>query len=348
MIISKTPFRVSFFGGGTDYPVWFREHGGAVLSTSINRYCYISCRYLPPFFDYKHRIVWSNIETVGDTSEIKHPVVRGVLNMMDISEGIEIHHNGDLPSRAGLGSSSSFTVGILNALHALKGKMLPKEELAKLAIYVEQDVLKESVGVQDQIAATYGGFNKVEIYKDNNFSVQPISISQEKLTDLQDHMVLFYTGVSRIASEIAAEQIKSIPDKTAELTAMREMVDEAVKILANGSDIKDFGRLLHESWQLKKSLTQNLAPSFVDEIYNRAQKAGALGGKLLGAGGGGFILFFVEPEKRGAVLDALEELLMVPIQFETGGSQIIFYQPEQYSQTALHEPRFKRYYDNND
>ena len=345
MIINRTPFRVSFFGGGTDYDAWFREHGGAVLSTTINRYSYISCRYLPPFFDYRNRIVWSKIETVSKHDEIIHPVVREVLKMMELQD-VEIHHDGDLPSRSGLGSSSSFTVGILHALNAMLGKMMTKEQLARTAINVEQELLKENVGVQDQIAAAYGGLNKIEIHPDGSFNVNPITLRAERLLALEDSLLLFYTGTSRLASEIAVETIRSIPNKTAELHRMRQMVDEGVEILNNGSDLGDFGRLLDEAWQIKRELNSKVAPKFADEIYAKARAAGALGGKLLGAGGGGFMLFFVEPERRQEVLTALEHLLVVPIKFDYSGSQIIFYDPDRYSQTALMGKPFVHHLDN--
>lgn len=345
MIISRTPFRVSFFGGGTDYAPWFREHGGAVLSTTINRYCYLNCRHLPPFFDYRNRIVWSQIETVNNHEEIVHPVVREVLKMFQL-QGVEIHHDGDLPSRAGLGSSSSFTVGILNALNGLMGKISTKEHLARTAIYVEQELLGENVGIQDQIAAAYGGFNKIEIAPDGGFQIVPMTLAPPRMTALQSSLLMFYTGTSRIASHIAGEKIKAIPNKTAELHRMRRMVDEAIGILNGETDINDFGRLLDEAWQIKRQLTARIAPAFVDEIYAAATKAGALGGKLLGAGGGGFMLFFVPPERKADVLAALHHLLMVPIQFESSGSQIIFYDPDHYSRSSLIGKPFSRHLDN--
>lgn len=345
MIISRTPFRISFFGGGTDYPPWYREHGGAVLSTTINRYCYLNCRHLPPFFDYRNRIVWSQIETVNEYDEIIHPVVREVLKMFNL-QGIEIHHDGDLPSRAGLGSSSSFTVGILNALNGLIGSISTKEHLARTAIYVEQELLGENVGVQDQIAAAYGGFNKIEIAVDGDFRVIPMTLPPQRIAALQSSLLMFYTGTSRIASEIAGEKIRAIPNKTAELHRMRRMVEEAIAILNSDADINDFGRLLDEAWSIKRQLSTRVAPAFVDEIYSTAIKAGALGGKLLGAGGGGFMLFFVPPQHRGAILEALDHLLMVPIQFESSGSQIIFYEPAQYSRSSMTGKQFFRHVDN--
>ena len=339
MIISRTPFRVSFFGGGTDYHPWYQEHGGAVLSTTINRYCYINCRFLPPFFDYRNRVVWSKIETVNTHDDIAHPVVREVLRMMDL-EGVEIHHDGDLPSRSGLGSSSSFTVGILHALNALKGKMSSKEQLAKTAIHVERGLLKENVGIQDQIAAAYGGLNRIDIRQDGGFSVNPLIMDGERLRILQDSLMLVYTGTSRFSSNIAKSQIQAIPNKLAQLHRMYRMVEEGAMVLQGSGEIDDFGRLLHESWQLKRQLTSSISPGFVDQIYDQAISAGALGGKLLGAGGGGFMLFFVNPNYRDKVLKALDQLLVVPIEFDSTGSQIILYAPDHFSQHSLSGAKF--------
>ncbi len=329
MIISRTPFRISFFGGGTDYPVWYREHGGAVLSTTINKYSYITCRYLPPFFEHKYRIVYSKTENVNKISEIQHPAVRATLDYLGIDRGVEIHHDGDLPARSGLGSSSSFTVGLAHALYAQIGKMVTKRQLALDGIHIEQDILKENVGSQDQSSAAFGGLNKIEFGGESQIQVQPITINQKKCHQFQDHLMLFFSGFSRFASDIAAEQIKKTPDKKPELTRMGEMVEEAIDIL-NGSDtdISDFGRLLHEGWTLKRSLTDKISTPQIDKMYNNALDAGALGGKLLGAGGGGFILFFVEPEKQPVVKEKLHGLLHVPFKFDTTGSQIIYYAPE--------------------
>ena len=328
MIISRTPFRISFFGGGTDYPVWYKEHRGAVLATSIDKYCYINLRHLPPFFDYNYRFVYSKSEHVQDISEIQHPSIRETLRFMDSDKGLEIHHDADLPARSGLGSSSSFTVGLLNAMYAMKGKMVTKRQLALDAIHIEQDLINENVGSQDQTSAAFGGFNKIEFGGEQEIQVQPITIGAKKSQDLQDHLMLFFTSFSRIASEIAGEQIKKTPNKTAELNRMREMVDEAIGILnSSDSDITDFGRLLHASWMIKRSLTDKISTSQIDQIYETAMQAGALGGKLLGAGGGGFILFFVEPEFQPMVKEKLKDLLHVPFKFDTLGSQIIYYAP---------------------
>lgn len=327
MIITRTPLRVSFFGGGTDYPAWFRENGGAVLATTIDKYLYLHCRYLPPFFDFKSRIVWSKIEQVQQPSEIAHPAIRGVLEWMKIGEGVEIHHHGDLPARTGLGSSSSFSVGLLHALHALRGELVSKRKLAEEAIFVEQQVLQENVGVQDQIQSAFGGLNRIDIRTDGSFEVTPLVVRAERLAGLQKHLLLLYTGLSRTASEIAAEQVATVGAKTAELKAMREMVDQGEKILVGTGDLREFGRLLDESWKLKRSLSSKIAPGFVNEIYDVARQAGADGGKLLGAGGGGFMLIFVTPDKRASVLKSLQKLLPVPFQFERGGTQIVLYEP---------------------
>ena len=329
MIISRTPFRISFFGGGTDYPVWYNENEGAVISASINKYCYITCRYLPPFFGYKYRIVYSQREAVDDISKIKHPSVRECLAFLELEKGVEIHHDGDLPAKTGLGSSSAFTVGLLNALYALKGKMVSKKHLTLDAIHVEQERVKEHVGSQDQTIVAFGGFNKIKFSKNHNIEVQPITIDPERLQHFQQHLMLFFTGFSRTASEIAKEQIKETPNKKKELKAMHEMVDIAINILNNNKNcFNDFGKLLDENWKLKRSLTSKISTPVVDEIYETALKVGATGGKLLGAGGGGFILFFVKPELQPKVKEALKKLLYVPFKFDNLGSQIIYYGPD--------------------
>jgi len=325
MIISKTPFRVSFFGGGTDYPVWYRENTGAVLVTTIDKYCYITCRYLPPFFEHKHRIVYSKIENVKYTNEIQHPAVKSILEFCEIDKGIEIHHDGDLPARAGLGSSSSFTVGLLHSLYALKGYIISEDQLAKKAIYIERGILKENVGSQDQVAVSYGGFNKIIFNKDDEFRVDPVTIKKERIQQLQDHLMLIYTGFSRYASDIAKEQIKNTPNKKKELSIMQQMVDKAIGILNNDGDIIEFGKLLHEAWQVKKDLSDKISNSVVDEIYDRTLKAGAIGGKLLGAGGGGFMLLFASPERHQKIREVLKGILEVNFSFENEGSRIIYY-----------------------
>jgi len=327
MIISRTPFRISFFGGGTDYPVWYEENGGAVLSTTIDKYCYITLRYLPPFFEHKHRIVYSLIENVKTVNEIRHPVVRSLLKIFKIERGVEIHHDGDLPARAGLGSSSAFTVGMLNSLYALKGKIISKTELAKKAIYMEREVLRESVGSQDQVAVACGGFNKITFFNDHSFCIEPITISKERILELQGHLLLVFTGLSRFASKIAKEQIKNTSQKRKELLTIRQMVDHSIDILNSKKDIEEFGKFLHESWKLKRGLSAKISNPTIDDLYQKALKSGAIGGKLLGAGGGGFMLLFVPPGRRRKVIESLKGLLEVGFSFENTGSQIIYYNP---------------------
>jgi D-glycero-alpha-D-manno-heptose-7-phosphate kinase len=333
MIISRAPFRVSFFGGGTDYPVWFREHPGAVLVTSINKYSYISARWLPPFFEHQSRIVWSKVELVGAHEQIQHPSVRECLAMLGIAQGIEVHHTGDLPARTGLGSSSSFTVGLLHALHGLKGAMPSKAQLAREAITVEQERLGEAVGCQDQIAAAFGGLNRIDFTPDGGFRVSPVIVAEERLSALQDHLMLFFTGMSRTASEVAVEQIKATASRARELTAMHAMVDQAMAVLQGSDDLSAFGRLLDASWRLKRSLTARISTPQIDALYDTARRAGAIGGKLLGAGGGGFLLVFARPEEQPRVREALRELLHVPFRMERLGSQVLFYEPD-----ATHAP----------
>ena len=330
MIISRTPFRVSFFGGSTDYPAWYKNHPGAVLATSINKYCYISCRYLPPFFEHKYRVVYSKIETVKDKMQIQHPVVRAAIGLMKIDKGLEIHHDGDLPARTGLGSSSSFTVGMLHALYALNGIMPTKKQLALEAINLERNILKENVGSQDQITASIGGFNRIDFDSGskNEFIETPIMIGNNRKQDLQNHLMLFFTGISRYASDVAKKQIENIPNKTQQLKIMYQMVEEAISILNAGESLSKFGDLLHESWMLKRELSEGITNRYVDEIYEVARKEGALGGKLLGAGGGGFILIFAPPEKHSAIENKLKDLLRVPFEFENQGSQIVMFQPD--------------------
>ena len=333
VIISRTPFRISFFGGGTDYPIWYRENGGATLATTIAQYCYLTCRWLPPFFDHNSRIVWSKIELVKDPSEIEHPAVRECLRYLGIEKGIEIHHDGDLPARTGLGSSSAFTVGLLHALYGLLKKMPSKRQLALDTIRIEQEFLKENVGCQDQVAAAFGGFNRIDFERGGGIQVSPTVLNGRRLQDLQDHLILAYTGVSRTASEIAAEQIRATVHKKPELRAIHGMVQEAVRILQSQEELDGFGRLLHEGWKLKRSLTDKISTPLIDEIYEAAYRAGALGGKILGAGGGGFLLLFVRPEQQPQVQQVLKDLLRVPVQFENSGSRIIFYEPDQLDET---------------
>ena len=326
MIITKTPFRISFFGGGTDYPDWFRENGGAVLATSIDKYCYITCRYLPPFFEYKHRIVYSNIENVLNVSEIQHPAVRAVLEWKNFDQGLAIHHEGDLPARSGLGSSSSFTVGLVHALCGLRGKIMSKETLARDAIHVEQNLIGEHVGSQDQISAAYGGFNKIEFQRDGSFDVNPVILRQARRQELHGHFMLFFTGFSRIASEVAKSKIDNFKIKEKELQLMRQMVDEGINILQSTTEKIDlFGKLLNEAWRHKRALSERVSNSEIDQIYEAALEAGALGGKLLGAGGGGFMLIFACPSKHQKIREKLKDFVYVPFDFDTSGSQVIYY-----------------------
>ena len=332
MIITRTPFRISFFGGGTDYPGWYREHGGSVLSTTINKYCYINCRYLPPFFDMKYLIRYSVREETKRIDEIKHPSIRACLNYLNMEKGIEMVHTSDIPARSGIGSSSSFTVGLLNSLYSLKGKMISKRQLARDAIHIEQNLICENVGSQDQVAVAFGGLNKIEFGAEKDFYVYPATIDNGKLNVFQNHLMLFFTGLFRNASEIAAEQVKKMADKKAELKTMHEMVDQAIEILnGNIKEISDFGRLLHESWLLKRRLTRLITTSRIDQIYDAARQAGAIGGKILGAGGGGFMLLFVPPEKQQEVKDKLKDLLYVPFRFDNLGSQVVLYSTQDFS-----------------
>lgn len=332
MIITRTPFRISFFGGGTDYPEWYRENGGAVLSTTINKYCYINCRYLPPFFDMKYLIRYSAREETKTIDEIKHPSVKACLNYLNLEKGIELVHTSDIPARSGIGSSSSFTVGLLSSLYALKGQMKTKRQLARDAIHVEQNLIKENVGSQDQVAVSFGGLNKIEFGGETDFYVSPVTIDNGKIDTFQNHLMLFFTGFSRNASEIALEQLKKLPDKKYELTTMRQMVDQAITILnGNSNYINDFGKLLHEAWLLKRSLTHLITTETIDDIYEAARRSGALGGKLLGAGGGGFMLLFVPPANQQQVRDVLKKILYVPFRFENLGSQVVLYSTQDFS-----------------
>lgn len=329
MIITRTPYRISFFGGGTDHPVWYEKNGGAVLSASIDKYCYVSCRYLPPFFKYKHRIVYSEQEKVNHINEIDHPSVRECMRYVKQKDGLEIHHDGDLPSMSGLGSSSSFTVGLLHALNGLNGKVITKRRLALDAIHVEQNLIKENVGSQDQTIAAFGGFNKIEFGGTPKISVTPITISTERLTEFQDHLLLFFTDFSRKASDIEAEKLKKFKDKGSELQAMAAMVGDGIDILKNPKNLRDFGKLLNESWKLKRSLSPVVSSNKIDDIYEAGIRAGAIGGKLLGAGGGGFMLFFAPPEKHKKIKEKLKKFLHVPFRIEYLGSHVIYYSPSQ-------------------
>jgi|SRR5579859_340493 len=336
MIITRTPLRISFFGGGTDYPIWFREFGGSVLSTTIDKCCYITCRRLPPFFEYHSRVSYSKVENVNQNGAFEHPSVRGCLQYMGIDEGVEIHHVADLPARTGLGTSSAFTVGLLQGLHALKDQMRDKHALAWDAIQVEQEVLKEAVGAQDQVSAAYGGFNRINFNTDGSFDVSQVIISRERLAVLEQHLALYFTGFARTASEVAKEQVRMTPHRKQELEKMLQMVNEAEGIVTNPNrSLDEFGSLLDETWQLKRTLTKNITNNSLDEIYEAGRSAGALGGKLLGAGGGGFMLFFVPPERREALRMRLKNLLCVPFKFSNRGSHVVVYEPEEVYDKTL-------------
>ncbi len=329
MIITKTPYRMSFFGGGTDYQPFFREYGGSVISTTFDKYCFVTVRHLPRFFDFKNQITYGKIERTNSVEEIEHPSVRNGMKMLDIHE-INIVYNSDLPARSGLGSSSSFAVGMLNAFHALKGKYVGKHKLAEEAIYLERVLCNESGGWQDQIAAAYGGFNRINFHGDD-FTVDPVIMSKERKKILNAHLMLFFTGFTRISADIAAEQVKATKDRTAELKEILSLVDDGEKILTSKCDINEFGKLLDYTWRLKRGITSRISNDTIDEIYIKALEAGAIGGKLLGAGGGGFILIFVEPEKQENVKKALSNLLYVPFEFESEGTRILYYSPEDYT-----------------
>ena len=341
MIICRTPFRISFFGGGTDYPDWYRLHGGAVLATSIDKYCYLTCRYLPPFFEHRIRLVYRQIETCSSVDEISHPAVRAALRFLRIDRGIELHHDGDLPARSGMGSSSAFTVGLLHALHALRGEMPTRTQLAQEGLYLEQEVLQETVGSQDQVMAAHGGFRHVKFHPDGDIEITPVILPAGRLAELKSHLMLFYTGIARTAADVARSYVVGIESRRRQLRILKELVDESLDILSSGTNILAFGDLLHEAWQAKRSLSAQVSNDEVDELYERARGAGAIGGKLTGAGGGGFLLLFVPPQRQGDVLEALDGRIHVPFEFETSGSQIIFYEPGVDYQEAERARRFQ-------
>lgn len=325
MTISKTPLRMSFFGGGSDYPAWYLKEGGAVLSTTIDKYCFISCRALPPFFNTKHRIVWSHIELVNSVSEILHPAIREGLRALqfDDSLGLEIHHQGDLPARAGMGSSSAFAVGLIKALLALRKIEIDRYDLALRAIDLEQNWLKENVGSQDQVASAYGGLNVIRFNPGGGIQVEPLALDGAIKERLASHLMLFFTGTSRLASQIALTVIQSLQEKQATIRRMHAMVDEGAAALREGR-LDDFGEMLHEGWMLKRGISASISNAHIDELYTTARAAGAIGGKLLGAGSSGFMLFFVPPERRPDVQQALKHYLHVPFHLEESGSQIIY------------------------
>lgn len=326
MIISRTPFRISFFGGGTDYPAWYEDNGGLVMSATINKYAYLTIRELPPFFEYKHRIQYYKKEEVNSLDEIDHPVVREVSKLVGIEHGLEVNHSADLPARSGLGSSSTFTVGLFHALYALQHRMVTKRELALAAINMEQNIIGESVGSQDQTAAAFGGFNLIEFNKQRTIEVQGVTISEERLQLLQSHLLLCFTGFSRTAEIIAKAQIDATNEKENELRIMSQILEQAKSVIVDDTQCLDgFGKLLDEQWRLKKSLTEIISTPDIDKIYEAGISAGAIGGKLLGAGGGGFMLFFARPEFHEKIKQNLGDKLFVPFRFENTGSQIIYF-----------------------
>jgi D-glycero-alpha-D-manno-heptose-7-phosphate kinase len=327
MIICRTPFRISFFGGGTDYPGWYRQHGGAVLAGTIDKYCYLTCRHLPPFFEHRIRVVYRKIENCATIDEISHPAVRETLRYLRIDRGVELHHDGDLPARSGMGSSSAFTVGLLHAVHALRGEMPTKQQLAREGIYLEQEVLHETVGSQDQVMAAYGGLRHVTFHPDGEILANPLILPPERVAELKSHLMLFYTGIARTAADVARSYVVGIETRRRQLRIMKELVEESIDVLASGMDIRAFGDLLHEAWQAKRSLSASVSNDEVDQLYEQARAAGAIGGKLTGAGGGGFLLLFVPPEQQPAVIEVLDGRIHVPFHFESAGSQIIFYEP---------------------
>jgi len=324
MIISKTPYRISFFGGGSDYPSWYIKNGGAVLSTTIDKYIYISCRNLPPFFKHKYRIVWSQIETVKSINQIKHRAVKEMLNHYAIKDGLEIHYDGDLPARSGVGSSSVFVVGLMNLFNKFKGFKVNKKQLAEKSINFEQKILKDAVGSQDQIAAAYGGFNKIIFKVGGDFKVQPASINQKTLNKLNKNLLLVYTGLKRTAHDIAKTYVNKLQNsKKSHILEISNFVKEGEKFLKE-DNLSDFGKLLHESWLEKKKLSSSISNSSINDIYNIAIEKGALGGKLLGAGGGGFFLFYVPEHKQKYFIKHLNKSINVPFKFSFEGSKILF------------------------
>lgn len=327
---------MSFFGGGTDLPEFFREHGGAVLSTTFDKYCYVNVRHLPPFFDYTSELVYSQIERVSKVEDVEHPLIRNAMKMLDMHE-LRINYESDLPARTGLGTSSSFAVGMLNAFYALKGKYVDKHKLADDAIRLERELCDEAGGWQDQIAASFGGLNRIN-FNAGGYDVQKVIISPSRKKKLNENLMLFFTGFTRFSSEIQQSVSSAIKDKTAQLKEIHKLVDVAQKILTEeDTDLDDFGRLLNETWHLKRDTCSDISSCSIDGLYDKGMKAGALGGKLLGAGGGGFLLFYVQPDKRAAVAEAMKKLLYVPFEFENAGTRVVYYTSEFYNPNDCRE-----------
>ena len=331
MIITQTPFRMSFFGGGTDFSGFYNEHGGAVLSTTFDKYAYVTVRHLPPFFDYRTHLTYSKEEKVNSIEEIKHPAIRNAMQWLDMHK-IRMTYEADLPARSGLGTSSSFAVGMLEAFYALKGKYADKRKLADDAIYLERTLCAEAGGIQDQIAASFGGFNRIDFSRDG-YTVRPVIMNRERKEELNSQLMLFFTGFSRFSSDIQKGTEKSMKDKTSQLIEMYHLVDEAEKILTDKDiSLNDFGKLLDYTWKLKRGISGGISTDSIDEQYAKAMNAGALGGKLLGAGGGGFLLFYVPLEKQADVKNALKDQMYVPFKFENDGTKIIYYSAEDYKE----------------
>jgi len=329
MIISRTPYRVSFFGGGTDYPAWYKENGGQVLSTTIDKFLYISCRYLPPFFEHRLRLVYSRIESCQRAQELTHPTARETLRFLNIDSDLEIHYDGDLPSRSGVGSSSAFTVGLLHALYTHIGETSTPKKLASESIHIEQNIVGEQVGSQDQVSAAHGGLNRIQFLPDGRIMVDPIPAERSRIDALETQLMLFYTGIKRTAANVANTYVSNVVRRQNQLRKMHTMVDDAFNILTGSSDLNDFGRLLHEGWMEKRSLSSQVSNPYVDDIYSNARSAGALGGKLTGAGGGGMLLLYVPLDKQEKIKSRLSKLIHVPIRFHPSGSQIIFQDEDQ-------------------
>ena len=333
MIITQTPFRMSFFGGGTDVESFFREYGGSVISTTFDKYCYVNVRHLPRFFDYSTELSYSITERVTDVNQIEHPAIRNAMKMLDMHE-LRLSYEADLPARSGLGTSSSFAVGMLNAFYALKGKYADKKRLADEAIYLERVLCAEAGGWQDQIAASFGGFNRIN-FNSNGYEILPVILSPERKRELNDNLMMFFTGFTRFSSEVQKANSIGNKEKNNQLKEMLSLVDDAERILTNKNcDLNEFGRLLDYTWKLKRQTGSAVTTSTIDDLYDKGIKAGALGGKLLGAGGGGFLLFYVEKEKQNLVLNAMKDLLYIPFKFEEGGTRVIHYTPEEYSEST--------------
>ena len=328
MIITRTPFRMSFFGGGTDFKEYYEEYGGTVLSSTFDKYCFINVRHLPNFFEYRTHLTYSKTEYVSAFDEIHHPLIREAMRYLDIHD-IRLIYDADLPARTGIGTSSAFAVGLLNAFYALKGKRIDKKRLSEEAIYIERELCLEYGGIQDQIAAAYGGMNRIDM-NETGWSVSPLVISSQRLIELNSRLMLFFTGFTRTSSDVQKNVTKKIKDNVSYLNEMKSMVDEAVKVLESNKSMAEFGKLLHHTWMLKRRLSENISNAHIDSVYEVALKAGATGGKILGAGNGGFMLFYVDEDRQDDVKKALKELMHVPFAFESDGTQVIYYDTEEY------------------